>query len=36
MMDLTNLGKEDHHKEYCKGPRGEKPADGEFPANIEI
>ena len=36
MMDLTNLGKEDHHKEYCKGPRGEKPANGEFPANIEI
>ena len=36
LMDLTNLGEEDHDKEYCKGPRGEKPANGEFPANIEI
>ena len=28
-----NLGEKNHDKEYCQGPRGEKPADGEFPAN---
>ena len=26
-----NLCEENHHKEYCQSPRGEKPTNGEFP-----